>query len=190
MHLQDAVARLDKVTTGATSSTWLHSCTCKTSAPTARPATHATAVHSPQRPRRARTCRPQIVKGRVEKTVRQMCLLEAPWIKGVERSVDEVIAATTAKLGEKISVRRFMRRGLLNAGLAAHGMRRGLGSSCAVGRRTRADVSVPGCSAGQRHGPLPSKSLLAAWVGQGGTLQAQSNPHSPECLAPCAAGPW
>lgn len=55
------------------------------------------------------TCRPQIVKGRVEKTVRQMCLLEAPFVKGVERTVDEVIAATTAKLGEKISVRRFVR---------------------------------------------------------------------------------
>ena len=51
-----------------------------------------------------------MVKGRVEKTVRQMCLLEAPWIKGVERTVADVIAETTAKLGEKISVRRFKRR--------------------------------------------------------------------------------
>ena len=40
-----------------------------------------------------------------------MCLLEAPFIKGVERSVEEVIGATTAKLGEKISVRRFIRCG-------------------------------------------------------------------------------
>ena len=50
-----------------------------------------------------------MVKGRVDKTVRQMCLMEAPFIKNLDQKVEQVVNATIAKLGEKISVRRFTR---------------------------------------------------------------------------------
>ena len=50
-----------------------------------------------------------MVKGRVDKTVRQMCLMEAPFIKNLDQKVEQVVNASIAKLGEKISVRRFVR---------------------------------------------------------------------------------
>ena len=50
-----------------------------------------------------------MVKGRVDKTVRQMCLMEAPFIKNLDQKVEQVVNAAIAKLGEKISVRRFVR---------------------------------------------------------------------------------
>ena len=73
-----------------------------------------------------------MVKGRVDKTVRQMCLMEAPFIKNLDQKVEQVVNASIAKLGEKISVRRFVRYSLPAPGVSHFS---------AVGQRQGIDVS-------------------------------------------------
>ena len=53
--------------------------------------------------------RAKIVEGRVAKTVKTMALLEQPFIKDSNKTVDTAIREAVAALGEKISVRRFER---------------------------------------------------------------------------------
>ena len=53
--------------------------------------------------------RPKIVAGRVAKLVKAMALMEQPFIKDTEKTVETVIKEATAAIGEKISVRRFSR---------------------------------------------------------------------------------
>ena len=47
--------------------------------------------------------------GRVAKLVKAMALMEQPFIKDTEKTVETVIKEATATIGEKISVRRFSR---------------------------------------------------------------------------------
>lgn len=51
----------------------------------------------------------KIVEGRLEKFYKDFCLLEQPYIRDPNRTVRELIMEKTAKIGEKISVRRFVR---------------------------------------------------------------------------------
>lgn len=51
----------------------------------------------------------KIVNGRLEKFFQENCLLEQPYIKDMDRSVQDMINEKVAKLGEKIVVRRFVR---------------------------------------------------------------------------------
>ncbi|MGI6559184.1 MAG: translation elongation factor Ts [Limnochordia bacterium] len=51
----------------------------------------------------------KIVDGRVEKFFKEVCLLEQPFIKDPDRSVEDVLKETIAQLGENISIRRFTR---------------------------------------------------------------------------------
>jgi len=51
----------------------------------------------------------KIVEGRMNKFYEEFCLLEQPCIKDNAISVGEMIKATIAKLGENISVARFVR---------------------------------------------------------------------------------
>jgi len=51
----------------------------------------------------------KIVDGKLEKFYAEACLLEQPFVKDPSISVQERIAATVAKLGENIRVRRFAR---------------------------------------------------------------------------------
>ncbi|MCK9221102.1 MAG: translation elongation factor Ts [Limnochordia bacterium] len=51
----------------------------------------------------------RIVEGRVEKYYKEVCLLEQPFIKDPDVSVEQVQKALVAKLGENIAVRRFVR---------------------------------------------------------------------------------
>lgn len=51
----------------------------------------------------------RIVEGRLEKFFKEVCLLEQPFIKDPDVTVEEVQKALVAKLGENISVRRFVR---------------------------------------------------------------------------------
>jgi len=51
----------------------------------------------------------KIVAGRLEKFYQDNCLLEQPYIKDMERCVQDLINDAVAKLGEKIIVRRFVR---------------------------------------------------------------------------------
>jgi elongation factor Ts len=51
----------------------------------------------------------KMVAGRLEKYYKQVCLLEQPFIKDTDKTVLDVINEKIAKIGEKISVRRFTR---------------------------------------------------------------------------------
>ncbi|CEP69008.1 Translation elongation factor EFTs/EF1B [Moorella glycerini] len=51
----------------------------------------------------------KIVAGRLEKFFQDNCLLEQPFIKDMDRTVQDLINEAVAKLGEKIVVRRFVR---------------------------------------------------------------------------------
>jgi elongation factor Ts len=51
----------------------------------------------------------KMVEGRIEKYYREVCLIEQPYIRDPEISVGQVLKETIAKIGENISVRRFVR---------------------------------------------------------------------------------
>jgi elongation factor Ts len=51
----------------------------------------------------------RIVDGRLEKFYRQLCLLEQPFVKDDDRTVQDLIGDSVAKLGENIVLRRFVR---------------------------------------------------------------------------------
>ncbi|RYD06586.1 hypothetical protein N752_02650 [Desulforamulus aquiferis] len=50
-----------------------------------------------------------MVEGRIEKYYKEVCLLEQPFIKDSDKTVQQVINEVIAKIGEKIDVRRFTR---------------------------------------------------------------------------------
>jgi len=51
----------------------------------------------------------KIVEGRIDKFFSQICLLEQPFIKEMNSSVEDFIKESIAKIGENIQVRRFVR---------------------------------------------------------------------------------
>ena len=51
----------------------------------------------------------KIVEGRMEKFYQENCLLEQVFVKNPDQTVGELITELTAKIGEKITVRRFER---------------------------------------------------------------------------------
>ncbi|MBP2642452.1 MAG: Elongation factor Ts [Firmicutes bacterium] len=51
----------------------------------------------------------KMVQGRVEKYYKEVCLLEQPYIKDPDKTVSQLISEKIAKIGENISVRRFVR---------------------------------------------------------------------------------
>ncbi|NLM40800.1 MAG: translation elongation factor Ts [Firmicutes bacterium] len=51
----------------------------------------------------------KIVEGRLEKYFQEVCLLEQPFVKDPDMTVGELLNEKIAKIGEKISVRRFVR---------------------------------------------------------------------------------
>lgn len=51
----------------------------------------------------------KILDGKVNKFFSEVCLLEQPFIKDDKKSVDELVKETSAKTGENIVVRRFVR---------------------------------------------------------------------------------
>lgn len=53
--------------------------------------------------------RPKIVEGRLEKFFKETCLLEQPFIKNQDVTVQQLLNEHIARLGENISVRRFAR---------------------------------------------------------------------------------
>ncbi len=50
-----------------------------------------------------------IVKGRLEKFYEEVCLLEQPFVKESTMTIDQIIKTKIAKLGENISIARFVR---------------------------------------------------------------------------------
>ncbi len=51
----------------------------------------------------------KMVEGRIEKFYKEVCLLEQPFVKDPDQTVQQLVNAASAKIGEKISVRRFVR---------------------------------------------------------------------------------
>ncbi len=51
----------------------------------------------------------KIVAGRIEKYYKEVCLLEQPFIKDTDKTVLDVLNEKIATIGEKISIRRFVR---------------------------------------------------------------------------------
>lgn len=51
----------------------------------------------------------KIVQGRIDKRLKEMCLLDQPFIKDSTITVEELVKQHVAKLGENIQVRRFVR---------------------------------------------------------------------------------
>lgn len=51
----------------------------------------------------------KMVEGRIEKFYKENCLMEQPFIKDPDTTVTQLITAKIAKIGENISVRRFVR---------------------------------------------------------------------------------
>lgn len=51
----------------------------------------------------------RMVEGRIEKYFKELCLLEQPFIKNPDVTVQQYLTENIAKIGENINVRRFMR---------------------------------------------------------------------------------
>jgi elongation factor Ts len=51
----------------------------------------------------------RIVQGKLEKFFEEVCLLEQPFVKEPDLSVNQLVASVVAKLGENIVIRRFQR---------------------------------------------------------------------------------
>jgi elongation factor Ts len=52
---------------------------------------------------------PKIVEGRLEKYFQEVCLLEQPFVKEPSMTVQDLVKAKIAKIGENITVKRFVR---------------------------------------------------------------------------------
>ena len=51
----------------------------------------------------------KMVEGRIEKFYKEVCLMEQPFVKDQDMSIRDVILEKTAKIGERIVIRRFTR---------------------------------------------------------------------------------
>lgn len=53
--------------------------------------------------------REKIVKGRIEKRLKELTLMDQPYIRDQNKTLEELVRETSAQLGEKVQVRRFIR---------------------------------------------------------------------------------
>ena len=51
----------------------------------------------------------RMVEGRLEKYYREVCLLDQPYIKDPDVTINDLVKSKIAKIGENISIRRFVR---------------------------------------------------------------------------------
>ena len=51
----------------------------------------------------------KMVEGRIEKYYKEICLLEQPFIKDTDKTVQDMLNTMIAKIGENLSIRRFVR---------------------------------------------------------------------------------
>jgi len=51
----------------------------------------------------------RMVEGRIEKYYKEVCLMEQPFVKDPDKSISDLVSDATVAIGEKISVRRFVR---------------------------------------------------------------------------------
>ena len=53
--------------------------------------------------------REKIVKGRIEQRLKELTLMDQPYIRDQNKTLEEFVRETSAQLGEKVQVRRFIR---------------------------------------------------------------------------------
>ena len=51
----------------------------------------------------------KMVDGQITKWLKEICLLDQPWVKDDKKSIGDLQAELVGKLGENIKVRRFVR---------------------------------------------------------------------------------
>lgn len=51
----------------------------------------------------------KMVEGRLEKYYKEVCLMEQPFVKDPDKTIEQLVKEKIAKIGEKISIRRFTR---------------------------------------------------------------------------------
>jgi elongation factor Ts len=51
----------------------------------------------------------KIVQGKMAKLAKEVCLLNQPWVKDGDKTIGDLVTELTLKIGEKISVRRFVK---------------------------------------------------------------------------------
>ncbi len=51
----------------------------------------------------------RMVEGRLEKYYKEVCLLDQPYIKDPDVTISDLVKGKIAKIGENISIRRFVR---------------------------------------------------------------------------------
>ena len=51
----------------------------------------------------------KMVEGRIQKYFKEVCLLEQPFVKDPDKSVQDLVTENIAKIGDNITVRRFVR---------------------------------------------------------------------------------
>ena len=51
----------------------------------------------------------KMVEGRIKKYYKEVCLLEQEYVKDPSKTISQLVADATNKIGEKISIRRFVR---------------------------------------------------------------------------------
>lgn len=51
----------------------------------------------------------KMVEGRIEKFYKEVCLLEQPWVKDPDKTIQQLLNDKISTIGENISIRRFVR---------------------------------------------------------------------------------
>ena len=51
----------------------------------------------------------KIIQGKMAKLAKEVCLLNQPWVKDGDKTIGDLVTELTLKIGEKISVRRFVK---------------------------------------------------------------------------------
>jgi elongation factor Ts len=51
----------------------------------------------------------KMVEGRIEKYYKEVCLLEQPWVKDPDKTIQQLLNEKIATIGENINIRRFVR---------------------------------------------------------------------------------
>ncbi len=51
----------------------------------------------------------KMVEGRIQKFYKEVCIMEQPFIKDQDKAVKDVVNELVARIGEKVSIRRFVR---------------------------------------------------------------------------------
>ena len=51
----------------------------------------------------------KMVDGQISKWMKEICLLDQPWVKDADKTIEQVQQELIAKIGENVKIRRFVR---------------------------------------------------------------------------------